>query len=350
MTGDDGAEPAAAETDGGGAAGADGGGAAGAAGADGVSGSAGVAGATGSAGATEVLRAAGPSRNPWSVVEPPIPVFIRDRAPDPVNDPDEVTVQNDVGSVRIRPTGPPGPTGPTGSPGPTRPLWPAARTWPTRPRAADASGAIDGIAASGPAPVAAPVPAPVFVDESGRRSRRFRRIGMAVGLVCAVYAVVIVATLLSGSSDAPWLPVPGQNGDRPAGRVDDSPRPSHPSRSSDDGASVAGPPVNGGTTPSAGASPRAPGAGTGTARPSASASARPTSSAGLTGSSPKPGSPSASASPSAVTPSSDAPASPASSPPPVSPSESAAPTGGPVAQGAAPHTGAAAASAPAPVL
>ncbi|MFJ8631810.1 hypothetical protein [Streptomyces sp. NPDC093568] len=65
---------------------------------------------------------------------------------------------------------------------------------------------------------------PVFVDESGRRSRRFRRIGMAVGLACAVYAVVIVATLLSGNSDAPWLPVENP-GEKPAGQVDTPPLP-----------------------------------------------------------------------------------------------------------------------------
>ncbi|MGW0930133.1 hypothetical protein [Streptomyces sp. NPDC002644] len=51
---------------------------------------------------------------------------------------------------------------------------------------------------------------PVFVDESGRRSRRYRRIGIGVGVACAVYAVVIVATLLSGNSHAPWMPVPGK--------------------------------------------------------------------------------------------------------------------------------------------
>ncbi|MFE6283105.1 hypothetical protein [Streptomyces sp. NPDC057877] len=83
---------------------------------------------------------------------------------------------------------------------------------------------------------------PVFVDETGRRSRRFRRIGMLVGLACAVYAMVIVATLLSGNSHAPWLPVPEQKGDQPAGQVDspllptDSARPSG-SDSADPGAS-----------------------------------------------------------------------------------------------------------------
>lgn len=51
---------------------------------------------------------------------------------------------------------------------------------------------------------------PVFVDESGRRSRRYRRIGIGVGVACAVYAVVIAATLLSGNSHAPWMPLPGR--------------------------------------------------------------------------------------------------------------------------------------------
>jgi hypothetical protein len=51
---------------------------------------------------------------------------------------------------------------------------------------------------------------PVFVDETGRRSRRYLRIGIVVGISCAVYAVVIAGTLLSGNSAAPWLPVPGQ--------------------------------------------------------------------------------------------------------------------------------------------
>ncbi|MFI2504309.1 hypothetical protein [Streptomyces sp. NPDC018972] len=65
---------------------------------------------------------------------------------------------------------------------------------------------------------------PVFVDESGRRIRLYRRIGLAVGLACAGYAVVMVATLLSGNSDAPWMPVPGQEGE-PAGQVETTPRP-----------------------------------------------------------------------------------------------------------------------------
>ncbi len=67
---------------------------------------------------------------------------------------------------------------------------------------------------------------PVFVDESGRRSRRLRRLGAAVGVACAVYAVVIVATLVSGNSSAPWLPLPGEADDTPAGQIEISPLPS----------------------------------------------------------------------------------------------------------------------------
>nr|WP_216377858.1 hypothetical protein [Streptomyces asoensis] len=63
---------------------------------------------------------------------------------------------------------------------------------------------------------------PVFVDESGRRSRRLRRLGVAVGVACSVYALVIVATLVSGNSSAPWLPLPGQDDDTPAGKVETS--------------------------------------------------------------------------------------------------------------------------------
>ncbi|NYV75214.1 hypothetical protein [Streptomyces sp. UH6] len=66
---------------------------------------------------------------------------------------------------------------------------------------------------------------PVFVDSSGRRSRRFRRLGALIGLVCAVYAVAIVVTLLSGNSSAPWLPVPEQKqrGGAPAEQPEPTP-------------------------------------------------------------------------------------------------------------------------------
>ncbi len=122
------------------------------------------------------------------------------RTGDATHDPHEVTVQLDavqLGDVRLSP----------------------------------AAGATRGADADGP----------VFVDESGRRSRRFRRIGMLVAVACAVYAVVIVATLMSGSSDAPWLPVPGQNEQAPAGRVGTSPAPADSARPSATGTGSAAP-------------------------------------------------------------------------------------------------------------
>ncbi|MDF3297769.1 translation initiation factor IF-2 [Streptomyces tropicalis] len=126
---------------------------------------------------------------------------------------------------------------------------------------------------------------PVFVDESGRRSRRFRRFGMGVGLTCAVYAVVIVVTLVSGNSNAPWLPVPGQADDAPAGKVDTSPVPSDPARPPGTGSGAVAPgtvvTAPGGTraTPDAAATRAAPGGSTAPHRPGASAAPRPSASA-----------------------------------------------------------------------
>jgi hypothetical protein len=113
---------------------------------------------------------------------------------------------------------------------------------------------------------------PVFVDESGRRSRRFRRIGMVVGLACAVYAVVIVATLLSGNSHAPWLPVPGQDEGRPAGKVETSPQPEESAPpSATDGVRPGPPPTAGeGTAPAPDAGATAPRATTRPDRPGTS--------------------------------------------------------------------------------
>ncbi|MFD6421961.1 hypothetical protein [Streptomyces sp. NPDC060198] len=51
---------------------------------------------------------------------------------------------------------------------------------------------------------------PVFVDESGRRSKNFRRAGWLVAAACTVFAVVLVSSLFGGSSVAPWLPLTSQ--------------------------------------------------------------------------------------------------------------------------------------------
>ncbi|MFE2939137.1 hypothetical protein ACFXKG_08765 [Streptomyces sp. NPDC059255] len=50
---------------------------------------------------------------------------------------------------------------------------------------------------------------PVFVDESGRRSKKLRRAGWVVAIACACYAVTVVAALVGGDSSAPWLQIPG---------------------------------------------------------------------------------------------------------------------------------------------
>ncbi|GAA3757901.1 hypothetical protein GCM10023082_60860 [Streptomyces tremellae] len=51
--------------------------------------------------------------------------------------------------------------------------------------------------------------APVFVDASGRRSRKIRRIGWGVAVLCAAYAVALIAALVGGGSTAPLLNIPG---------------------------------------------------------------------------------------------------------------------------------------------
>ncbi|MEU6257709.1 hypothetical protein [Streptomyces sp. NPDC047043] len=144
-----------------------------------------------------------------------------------------------------------------------------------------------GRAEGGPAGGADGSDGPVFVDESGRRSRRFRRFGIAVGLACAVYAVVIVMTLLSGSSDAPWLPVPGQKDDKPAGQVEPSSLPAESAQPSGSAGVSPGssPSAGDGTSASPDASGTASGASTGSAGSGASTAPGPTA----TKSSSKPG-------------------------------------------------------------
>ncbi|MFF3889466.1 hypothetical protein [Streptomyces sp. NPDC001914] len=124
-------------------------------------------------------------------------------------------------------------------------------------RAGDEAAARSGRTAAGRPGKDAPATAeaadrPVFVDASGRRSRRFRRLGMLVAVACAVYAVVIAATLVSGNSNAPWLPVPGQEEDTPAGKVETSPLPTqrvHPSGTGAAPVPGGAPRASDGTTP-----------------------------------------------------------------------------------------------------
>ncbi|MEB8337980.1 hypothetical protein [Streptomyces endophyticus] len=97
---------------------------------------------------------------------------------------------------------------------------------------------------------------PVFVDDSGRRGRNFRRFGVAAGLAIAVYAVVIVVTVFSGNSDAPWLPMPAEG--KGADKVGTEPSEPTPSLStSGSPGATPRPSASGGAVSSA---PAAPGA------------------------------------------------------------------------------------------
>ncbi|MGW2561666.1 hypothetical protein ACWCXB_20905 [Streptomyces sp. NPDC001514] len=69
---------------------------------------------------------------------------------------------------------------------------------------------------------------PVFVDESGRRSKKFRRIGWVLVLACACYAITLVVALIGGNSKAPWLLIPGPANENPAGEVVEQPAPTDP--------------------------------------------------------------------------------------------------------------------------
>ncbi|MER7056208.1 hypothetical protein [Streptomyces sp. NPDC000351] len=121
---------------------------------------------------------------------------------------------------------------------------------------------------------------PVFVDASGRRSRLYRRLGIAVGVACAVYAVVIVSTLLSGNSNAPWLPVEGQQEGKPAGQVDTTPLPSQSARPSGTGSAVpqTSPSAGAGVTTAPGADIPAPGTSGTALQPGTSADPEPSQS------------------------------------------------------------------------
>ncbi|MFF9867783.1 hypothetical protein ACF1G0_20545 [Streptomyces sp. NPDC013953] len=99
---------------------------------------------------------------------------------------------------------------------------------PLRPGAVPGPDATALIPASvpGPAPHTSPGPAgpapqepsdgPVFVDESGRRSKKLRRLGWVLAAACAVYAVTLVVAVIGGNSSAPWLLIPGPAGEEKA--------------------------------------------------------------------------------------------------------------------------------------
>ncbi|WP_225802029.1 hypothetical protein [Streptomyces sp. NK15101] len=53
-----------------------------------------------------------------------------------------------------------------------------------------------------------PAPAPVFVDQSGLRSRLLRRFGWPVSVIGAVLAAAMGSSLIGMQSDAPAMEIP----------------------------------------------------------------------------------------------------------------------------------------------
>ncbi|MER7952430.1 hypothetical protein ABTY59_34070 [Streptomyces sp. NPDC096079] len=60
----------------------------------------------------------------------------------------------------------------------------------------------------GVSPEVEPAPAPVFVDQSGLRSRLFRRFGWPVSVVGAILAAAMGGSLIGVQSDAPAMGIP----------------------------------------------------------------------------------------------------------------------------------------------
>lgn len=66
---------------------------------------------------------------------------------------------------------------------------------------------------------------PVFVDESGRRGKTFRRLGWVLASVCVAYAVTLVLAVLGGNSSAPLLPLSGTEEKAKAEQAEEAPAP-----------------------------------------------------------------------------------------------------------------------------
>ena len=97
---------------------------------------------------------------------------------------------------------------------------------------------------------------PVFVDSSGGRRRRWRRLGLAMGVAGGGYALVLAASVIGGHSDAPWVLIPGKGDDR-SGSVRVVPQ---PGEDSDTGIPAADAEASPGVQASPGTSPPATGA------------------------------------------------------------------------------------------
>ncbi|MFH8691112.1 hypothetical protein ACH4EC_30065 [Streptomyces anulatus] len=132
---------------------------------------------------------------------------------------------------------------------------------------------------------------PVFVDESGRRSKTYRRLGWVLASVCVAYAVTLVLAVLGGNSSAPWLPLSGTEEKAKAEQAEVAPAPDDTAGGPSGGTPEPGPSASGsaaaeesgapgGATPSA-TSVLVPAGSAGS--PSASTSADPSRSTGTGG-------------------------------------------------------------------
>jgi hypothetical protein len=73
-------------------------------------------------------------------------------------------------------------------------------------------------------------PAPVFVDQSGRRGRRLRGLGWGVGVAFVGLTLAMVSGLLGTQADAPPLHVPRTADTLPPGQYVDAPQPAPPGK------------------------------------------------------------------------------------------------------------------------
>ncbi|MFK4084772.1 hypothetical protein ACI2LF_11720 [Kribbella sp. NPDC020789] len=118
---------------------------------------------------------------------------------------------------------------------------------------------------------------PVFVDSSGHRHRRIRRLGAVVAIPVVGYVVLLVSSLLGGPRvDTPLIPLPEAGRQHPAPRVTPSSAPTTtPSKPTATEKATAGPatvrPVGATTSVPASARPTAPASSAPTTTPATSA-------------------------------------------------------------------------------
>lgn len=94
--------------------------------------------------------------------------------------------------------------------------------------------------------IAVPVPAPVFVDSTGRRSRLLRHLALAFGVVLIGYAGLVSLSLAGGPiSSSAVLPLPGlDDEDDERSRTESTPVPTPEPRTSTTPAGRAAEPAN----------------------------------------------------------------------------------------------------------